>query len=202
MQGSDIMTKIAQGINVFVYNNLYVVFFADKKYRYYQFGELLFELISNDALYLITEKVENMIKCFSDKDKPLSKESITEGFKWLYGTVEDEELPVATEIFRSSFNEILSDNLCGQECSVAWANTEEFFISCYNEYMQNIKGFSLYTDSLIKAASNIADEFETSVAKDFIELSEEHYDSYTRKCGNRKNDGGRTLDTIHITAPI
>ena len=64
------------------------------------------ELIRDDAIYMVTTKVENMIKAFPDYNTVVSEESVTNGFKWLYGTIEDEELPVATELFRGCFNEL------------------------------------------------------------------------------------------------
>ena len=196
------MEKIAQGINVFIYNDLYVVFLSNGRYKYYSYGGLLFELISNASLYLITEKVENMIHCFPGKDEKFSKESVSEGFKWLYDTIEDEELPISTEIFRGCFNEIIFDMLSNENIYEQCATAEDFFMLCYKEYMQNMEDFSVFVDAMIKNTSGMANEFETSVAKDFMDLSLEHYDSYTQKCNNRKRKGGRTLTTFNVTRPL
>ena len=196
------MNKIAYGINVFVNDDLYIVFFGDGRYKYYPLGGMLFELVSNDALYLITEKVENMIHCFPEKDEQFSEDGVKSGFRWLYGTIEDEDLPIATEIFRSYFNEILHDTLENEDVFTLCKTTEDFFMLCYNSYIQNMRDFSVFVDALIKDTSNMADDFETSVASDFIELSAEHYDSYAKKCNNRKRKGGRTLTTFNIMRPL
>ncbi len=55
----------------------------------------------------LTTKVENMIKVFPNYNAEASVDNVTDGFKWLYGTIEDEELPLATELFRGCFNEVI-----------------------------------------------------------------------------------------------
>ena len=90
------MYEIGSGIRVYFENKKEfrnVVFFPDDRYTYYPTGGMLFELIQDDAIYMVTTKVENMIKVFPNYNAEASVDNVTDGFKWLYGTIEDEELP-------------------------------------------------------------------------------------------------------------
>lgn len=104
------MYEIAHGIEVYYENKKEVrniVFLSDGSYMYYSTGEILFEIISDEAIYMLTEKVRNMIKIYPNSTEPLTKNSVMDGFQWLYKTIMDEKLPIATELFRSCFNEVI-----------------------------------------------------------------------------------------------
>ena len=193
------MYEIGSGIRVYFENKKEfrnVIFFPDGTYTYYPTGGMLFELIRDDAIYMVTTKVENMIKAFPDYNDEATKESVTNGFKWLYGTIEDEELPVATELFRGCFNEVILDiagRLESYEC------VGDFFIKCYEEYIPHIEAFSVYVDAIAAYNSGIADEFQDEMANAFISSAEEVYDLYTHKCSVRHKNGKATVDTVQMT---
>ena len=192
------MYEIGSGIRVYFENKKEfrnVVFFPDNTYTYYPTGGMLFELIRDDAIYMVTTKVENMIKAFPDYNTVVSEESVTNGFKWLYGTIEDEELPVATELFRGCFNEVILD-VAGRPGSYECVG--DFFVKCYEEYISHIEAFSVYVDAIAAYNSGIADEFQDEMANNFISSAEELYDLYTRKCSVRHKNGTVTVDTVQM----
>ena len=192
------MHEIESGIRVYFENKKEfrnVVFFPDNTYTYYPTGGMLFELIRDDAIYMVTTKVENMIKSFPDYNAEASKESVTNGFKWLYGTIEDEELPIATELFRGCFNEVILDVA---DRSGSYECVGDFFVKCYKEYLSNIEAFSVYVDAIAAYNSGIDDEFQDEMANDFMSSAEELYDLYTRKCSVRHKNGTVTVDTVQM----
>ncbi len=156
---------------------------------------MLFELIRDDAIYLVTTKVENMIKAFPYYNSEVSVENVTDGFRWLYGVIEDEELPVATELFRGCFNEVIQDVAYRSE---SYDCVGDFFVKCYKEYHDHIEAFSVYVDAIAAYNSGLADEFQYEMASDFISLTEELYDLYTRKCSVRHKNGNVTVGTVRM----
>ena len=95
---------IAQGVRVY-YNNrkeaANTVFTSDGKYHHYTDGDMLRELISDEAFYLMSEKVMIAIDTLPEGNRQISVESITDAFKWIYGMLDSDELPLAREIVRS-----------------------------------------------------------------------------------------------------
>lgn len=172
-----------------------VVFFPDDGYAYYSTGGMLFELIRDDAVYMVTTKVENMIKAFPNYNAEVSAENVTEGFRWLYGTIEDGELPVATELFRGCFNEVIHDVA---DRAVSYDCVEEFFVKCYEEYLAHIEAFSVYVDAIAAYNSDLADEFQEKMANDFILSAEELYDLYTHKRSVRHKNGNVAVDIVQM----
>ena len=61
------------------------------------------------------------------------------------GTIENEELPVATELFRGCFNEAILD-VAGRPGSYECVG--DFFVKCYEEYLSHIEVFSVYVDAI------------------------------------------------------
>lgn len=196
------MTEIGRGIDVYYENEKYIVFFADGSYKHYTTGGLLFEVFSDKSFFMIAEKVENMIKCFSDYQKALSAEGITAGFQWLYGTIEDDDLPVSTELFRSLFNEIIHDVLEQAPSCDSYSCVGAFLMECYRVYMEHLKDFALYVDSLATDESNIADDFGKDCAATFRAVAEDLYEEYRRKCSVRKKNGKVSVTAHRITNPI
>ena len=196
------MYKIAAGIDVYYENKKEIsniIFFSNGNYEYYNAGEMLFEFISDGAIYLMTDKVENMIKAFPDYKVALTHESITEYFKWLYETVEDENMPVVTELFRSGFSEIIRDVL-GQINSVdAFNCVGEFFMVCYKEYFAQVQSFAVFTDSISAYASGNADDWQKEVAEAFNVVAESYDDYYTQKCNVRHIKGQVCVKMHNIT---
>lgn len=85
------MFEIGHGIEVYYENKKEVrntVFFPDGTYSYYGTGGMLFEVIGDEATYMITEKVGNMIKAYPGYQDSLTAEAITDGFKWLHESME------------------------------------------------------------------------------------------------------------------
>ena len=83
------------GIEVYYSNKKDVrntVFLPDGTYAYYGTGGMLFEQISDEAIYLTTEKVLNMIRAYPGYDKPLTREGLDDGLSWLYCAIDDDEL--------------------------------------------------------------------------------------------------------------
>lgn len=192
------MYEIGSGIRVYFENKKEfrnVVFFPDDTYAYYPTGGMLFELISDDAIYMVTTKVENMIKAFPNYNAEASVENVTDGFRWLYGTIEDDELPVATELFRACFNEVVYDVA---DKSGSYECVGDFFAKCYEEYLTHLEAFSVYVDAIAAHNSDLADEFQKNMANDFISSTEELYDSYSRKCSVRHKNGNITVDTVQM----
>lgn len=180
------MFKVAQGIDVFYKNDKYVVHWNEgngKAKREYQLGGMLLELISDEAYYLMVTKPENMIRCFPDAEMPVSVESVTSGFKWLYGTVEDEELPLATELFRGTFNLCIMKTF---ERGGQYENVRDFFLECYQDYLKDIQRFAIYVDAVASAESNLADEFNRDRYSDFCKIADEVYDIYSKNCSKRQ----------------
>lgn len=196
------MAGIGRGINVYYENNKYIVFFADENYRHYTVGGLLFELFADEAFYMITEKVEHMIKCFPDYQVEFSADSITAGFQWLYGTIEDEELPVATELFRSYFNEVIHDTLDQMPSTDTYSCVGAFFMECFQIYMEHMSSFSLFVDALSADESGSTDDFDKICASVFRGVAEELYEEYRKKCSVRRKRDKVSVTTHRITNPI
>lgn len=196
------MYEIAHGIDVYYENKKEVrniVFFAGKKYGYYQTGEMLFEVIGDESIYLLTNKVENMIKVFPDFDNALTKDGVVEGFKWLYGTVVDESLPVTTELFRSSFNEAIYNVLEQIEVKDSYKSIGDFFLSCYEKHLDHVQTFAVFVDAISSNTGGTADSFQKEIAQLFISSAEDLYKNYTRKCSVRHKLGYVSVETCQIT---
>lgn len=192
------MFEIAHGVDIYYEKDKYIVFFADGRSENYYLGGLLFEMIGDNSIYLLSDKARNMISCYPYREMSLSKEGITDGFKWLYGTVEDEDLPVSTEIFRSCFNETIQDVIIQAE-----ANTVgEFLDICFEVYIHKIVDFSAFVNAIASYKSDLADDFDTAYAKAIIEVSDEAFESYSKKCSVRTRRGKTTVTTILVTNPI
>lgn len=95
------------GISVYYNNNKKkknIVFFEGGQHAPYADGEMLAEFITEEAFYMVTDKAFYAISSFPDRAKRPTKETIANGFLWLCGLVEDDDFPVVSAIFRSSFS--------------------------------------------------------------------------------------------------
>ena len=193
------MTEVAHGLDIYYENKMNVVFFSDGSWKKYPIGGMLFEIFSDEAFYMISEKAGNMIKCFPGYYESLSVESITNGFKWLYGTIVDDDFPVATELFRSSFNEKISESLEIMVNEDEFACVGDFLDKCFKAYIEDMKTFALYVDSLATDASGIADDFGIEMAESFKECAVQWNDVYSKKCSHRRKKGKVTLEMHRIT---
>ncbi len=196
------MYEIAHGINIYYKNQKEfrnTVFLSDGTVRYYDDGAMLFEVIGDDAIYMLTEKPSSMIRAFPDRQEPVTRESITDCFKWLYGTIEDDDRPVATELFRSSFNDAIQQVAAETESAEQYATVEDFFMECYEIYLDHVKTFCVFVQAVAANASGIADEFQQSVAEVFLSSADDLYSAYTKKCSVRHEDGHVSVETVLIT---
>lgn len=196
------MSEIAQGIKVYYENKKEVrniVFFPDDTYRYYDTGAMIFEIISEEASYMLITKALNMIKVFPDYSVEMTVDSITDGFKWLYGTIENDDLPVATELFRSSFNEAIEQVLERMKTEDSSKAVGEFFLECYDEYLDNIFAFIDFLEAIAADASGVADEKQTEIARLFADSSENLMAVYSKKCSVRHEKGAVSVETHQIT---
>lgn len=194
------MFKIGSGIRVYYENRKEfrnVVFFPDDTYAYYDTGGMLFELIRDDAMYLVTTKAENMIRAYPGFNTEASVESVTDGFRWLCGAIDDEDLPVASELFRGCFNGIVQDVAARPG---DYGCTGDFFLRCYDEYLPQIQAFAVYTDAVAAHNSGMADEFQEELAREFLASAEELYTAFTKICSVRHKNGAVTVDTVCLTS--
>lgn len=196
------MFEIGHGIEVYYENKKEVrntVFFPDGTYRYYDTGGMIFEVISDEATNMVTEKVGNMIKLYPGYQDSLTIESITDGFKWLHGTIEDENFPVATWLFRSAFSDTIRDVL-EQEDRVSGCDCVGAFLqACFEQYLETVKTFAVFFDALAADASGDPDDFQKEAAGAFRSFADEMYDVYVKKCSVRRNNGSVSVETHEIT---
>ena len=146
------------GIEVYYSNKKDVrntVFLPDGTYAYYGTGGMLFEQISDEAIYLTTEKVLNMIRAYPGYDKPLTREGLDDGFSWLYCAIDDDELPVATAVFRSSFGEAISEVSNADGADTAYQTIGAFLEACYEEYIRHEQSFAAFVPSSILLYSSL-----------------------------------------------
>ncbi len=194
--------KIAQGIRVYYENKKdfqNVVFFADDSYKYYPTGGMLFEVCSQNSLHMITEKVQQMISLYPDGTNELSVETITDMFKWLYGTIEDEEMPVATELFRSGFSEAIFEALEHDFTSENPVTVKEFFDDVYENHAKSVV---MLLDLFVAIAAHwtgIADEFQQEVLETFEDYADCLYEAYSKKCSVRSKNDYKQVETNPIT---
>lgn len=198
------MFEIGHGIEAYYENKKEkrnIVFFSDGKYKYYDTGGMLFEVITDEAMFLVTTKLETMIHDYPGYNDPLTTESLTDDFRWLYGTIQDEDRPVVTKLFRSAFTETIKDVLtqCNQEMNTHFDNVGSFMEKCFAEYVDNLTAFSAFFDALAADASGSADDFQHDVAEVFKECVEESYNLYTRKCSVRHVNDNVSVETHQIT---
>lgn len=196
------MFEIGHGIEVYYENKKEVrntVFFPDSTYSYYGTGGMLFEVISDEATYMITEMVGNLIKTYPGYHDSLTAESITDGFKWLHGAIEDEERPVATWLFRSAFSDIIHSALEQEELVTGCDCVGAFLNACYEQHLESVKAFAVFFDALAADASGNPDEFQKEAAEAFRSFSDEMYDIYVKKCSVRHENGNVSVETHEIT---
>ncbi len=195
------MKKTAQGIMILIHKDKYTFYYKGNEYEY-ALGALLFELISDDALYLMVDKVENMIHCFPDKKQPVIKEYVYDGFnKWLYNTIEDDALPVATELFRSCFKAAMNNTLNNKNIFETWTCIEDFFESCYNNYLQYIEDFRKNAAVFLKYSVGQANTIEINQVNAFTESASKYYTFYTQK-RFKKDENGYKYMPISIEYPM
>lgn len=201
------MSEIAHGIDVYHKNDKdfkNVVFLPDDRIAYYPPGGMLFELISDSAYELVIEKPKAMIHIYPGYQNSLTPQSVTDGFRWLYGTVldEDESLPVATELFRCSFNEAIQRLIQESDSLEMFPCVGAFLEECHAINVHSYTAFSVFFDALAAIDSKVADEEQKVLAEDFQGFAGEMMDVYTRHCSVRRHKESRTISALNIAGYI
>ena len=195
------MYEMAHGIDIHYDNNKAnpnIVLIQWKEPLQYITTDLLLEVISESSIFMLTEKVKAMIDMYPDKDETVSLNTVTDCFcKWLYGTVIDEELPVSTELFRSSFSNSIH-SVCSKQGD--YETMHDFWYSCYNEYMKDVNSFLAYFDALASYDSGIDYEAKNKYAEIFIDKCGAIMEVYKKKCCIRRKDDTATICTYNITS--
>lgn len=194
------MYEIGHGMDVHFNNNKSspdTVLIRGEHPKQYFTSDILFEVLSNQSIEMLTEKAANMIKIYPYGNDTVSIESIKNGFQWLYGTVEDETIPVSTELFRSSFNNAIR-MVCSRQHS--HETITEFLCECYNEYMKDINGFLLYFDALVTYDSGICNESQNKYADIFLTYCRPIFEEYTKKCSKRQKGDISVIWAFNITS--
>lgn len=179
---------IGQGIDVYYEKNdhINIVLFPDGKNIYYHDGSMLLEMVKEETKYLLTEKLRNMICRFPDYTTSLNVESIKNAVRWLYGTVESEDLPIVTEIFRSCYSEIVKVILEDEKTGIGYNCVGDFLMRCYQKFSEYMGIFWFGVDSLANVNSNIkdplSDEMFTLIKKD----ADRVYPVFSKKCSNQR----------------
>lgn len=199
------MIEIARGVDVYFENKKEfrnVILLPDGKVEFRQPGGMLFEVMSDANYDLAVTKCENMIRIYPGYHDPLSAQTVTDGFRWLYGAVQDEDadLLVATELFRSSFGDAIHQVL--SEAEDAFPCVGAFLEACHAVLIQNLGVFAAYFDALAAHESGMADEDQKELAVEFMEFAEEMKDAYTRKLRVRRDYEGRNVEFLNISGYI
>ena len=194
------MYEIAHSIDIYYdnkNNNPNTVLIQGKEPLYYTTIDLLLEVLSESSIFMLTEKVKTMIDMYPDKEGAVSIDSVTDSFRWLYGTVVDEELPVSTELFRSSFS-----NAIHSVCSKlgGYETMLDFLYPCYTEYIRDVNNFLAYFDALASYDSGIDNEAKNKYAEMFIDKCADIFKVYKKKCSIRRKGDTANIQTYNITS--
>lgn len=178
---------IGHGIDVHYENNyINTVLFPDKRNICYHAGNMLLEMAKEETRYLLIEKLKNMIHSFPDYTTSLNVESVTNAHKWLYGTVECEDLPVATEIFRSCYSEIIKMILEDERAVIECNCVGDFLMKCYQKFSECMGIFWFGVDSLANVNSNIEDPLSEEMVALIKKDADRMYPVFGKKCSNRR----------------
>lgn len=197
------MVQIGYGIDVYYEKNQYTLLFMDKRCEERSVGSLIFEMIREDSFYIMLTKSRNAILSFPDFNDLLTLDSLRNGFCWLCELTEDEDLPVVTEIFQSSFSEIIYELLDNEDqqildqCSIG-----QFLLHCYEEYKVNLTAFAIYIEAISAVNSGSKDSFWTKMNDDFQKIATEYYSIYKKKCKIRKRNQKTTIEFVNIQTPL
>ena len=196
------MRSIGEGIFVYFNNDkkkYNIVFFNGNRYKLYDDGEMLFEVIDDAAFHIMTQKVETAINLFPDRNLLPTIESITNGFRWLCEFVEDDEFPVASALFESGFSSTIHSVLNEPDLVSPCAYVGDLLRVCYNEYHKSIAEFAMIFDSLALCESGINDQDAVIVAKSFKSYADERMVEFTTQCHVRQGHNHRkTVETVRI----
>ena len=179
---------IGHGIDVYYGKNDYgnIILFSDGKNICYHAGRMLIEMVREETKYLLTEKLKNMIRAFPDYTTVLNVESITDAVRWLYDTVESEDLPIATEIFRSCYSEIVKMMLEDEKTVIEGMCIGDFLINSYQKFSEYMGMFWFGVDSIATVNSNIKDSLSDEMVALIKKDADEVYPVWGKKCSSRR----------------
>lgn len=179
---------IGHGIDVYYEKNDYIniVLFPDGKNIYYHAGSMLLEMVGEEAKYFLTEKLRNMICNFPDYTTALNIDSIRDAIRWLYGTVTSEDLPIVTEIFRSSYSEIVKMMLEDEKVVIECNCIGDFLIKSYQKFSEYMGIFWFGADSLANVNSNIEDPLSEEMFALVKKDADRMYPVFGKKCSSRR----------------
>ncbi len=167
------MKEVAHGIDVYYGNkgeNQNIVVFSNNSQMIYKTGDMLLELLDPKVIYMLNQKVTNMIKYFPEYKMELDYESLKNGFMWLCGTIEEDDAPVATELFQSTFSKVIK--------SVAdqggiYSSVGDFLETCNEEYQLEVAEYVFFAGAIAMKNSDMASEIEKKAYDMFSSLSAE-----------------------------
>lgn len=164
------------------------------------------EMQESKSQYLLNEKFKNMICNFPDYKEKLNIENITCAVKWIYYGVESEDLPVATEIFRSSFIKIVKELLEDERIAAVCNCVGDLLIECYKKFIECMEIFWFGVDSI----ANVNSDIQNPLSKEMFEIIERDgeivYPIFSKKCSNRKKKKTeeteiREIQTFNLKTP-
>lgn len=193
------MKKIGHGIDIYYENDQKnILLLSDGRSFCYYAGSMLIEMSGEDAHWLINDRIKNMIHIFPDYQAELGRDSIVNAIKWLYSTVTLEKSPILTEIFQSSFTEIIREILRMEKEIVKFNCIGDFLVKCYNKFKEFMEMFWLGVDSLANVNSDIEDSFSEEMVEILTRKAEKVYPIFSKKCSNRRKKKTEKLEEREI----
>lgn len=196
------MEPDVSGISVYFNNNTKmknIVFFDGKRHKAYDDGGMLFEIIGDEAFYILTEKVKRSINSFPDRYLLPTKETIANGFMWICGLIEDEDYPILSALLKSSFCSAIDEVLNDPDLVESWDNTGAFLMVCYEEYEKSVAEFEMLFASLALCESGTNDQLAIALAEDFKSEAAERMAEYSIPCHYRHvRNHLVTVETVQI----
>ena len=190
------------GISVYYNNNKKkknIVFFEGGQHAPYADGEMLAEFITEEAFYMVTDKAFYAISSFPDRAKRPTKETIANGFLWLCGLVEDDDFPVVSAIFRSSFSSAIQTVLNDTDLTESCKSTGELLKYSYDEYYTSLMDFYGTIASMAETASGTEDQTAIAEAEAFRGRIEKMMGEYSTQCQVCYGKNHRvTIETVQI----
>ena len=203
MREGIIMVEIGHGIDVYYEKDYYTLLFMDKRCEERPVGSLIFEMIRDESFYIMLTKSRNAILSFPDFNDLLTIESLNNGFRWLCELTEDEDLPVVTEIFQSSFSELIYELLDNEDQqSLDQYSIGQFLLQCYEAYKINLTAFAVYVEANSAVNSGSKDPFWNEINDEFQKSAEEYYNVYKRKCKIRRRNQKTYIEFVNIQTPL
>lgn len=188
------MFHIGQGITVYYYDDKELVILENGIKVQYEAGQLVVEMIKNCNDELIKQKIENRIRCFPDRNYALSRNSVVDGFKWVYDVIDEDKNPTVAELFRSELSDIMFEKMTDE---AIYSDVGFFLDECYKEYLRHLECFGACVELMTAKrgeAETLNDELKSKLEGEI----EEAYETYGKKCKTKKIDGGVIVDAYNI----